>query len=236
MKNIFENNTLVADAICSNPSLIMVLERLGINLGVQDKSLNALSLENNLNPDVLVSLFNLQANNVLGNSTRFNFADIRVFVSYLRHSHAYYSGELYPEILRQIETLLSLHEEREFKMLNAFFLEYIDEVDQHFAYENDIVFPYISQLYDVMESGKIINKTEYSVCDYKKHHDNIEEKLADVKNLLIRFLPPGDDMKIRRQIIFLLSSLDGDLEVHARIENEILIPLVERLERKLISE
>ena len=72
----------------------------------------------------------------------------------------------------------------------------------------------------------------YSVIDYREHHDDIQEKLDDVKKLLIEHLPQKADNNLRRKIIFALFDLDADLQTHSKIENEILIPQVEQFEKQ----
>ena len=70
------------------------------------------------------------------------------------------------------------------------------------------------------------------MIDYREHHDDIQEKLDDVKKLLIEHLPQKADNNLRRKILFALFDLDTDLQTHSKIENEILIPQVEQLEKK----
>jgi regulator of cell morphogenesis and NO signaling len=70
------------------------------------------------------------------------------------------------------------------------------------------------------------------VIDYREHHDDIQEKLDDVKKLLIEHLPQKADNNLRRKILFALFDLDADLQTHSKIENEILIPQVEQFEQQ----
>jgi regulator of cell morphogenesis and NO signaling len=111
-------------------------------------------------------------------------------------------------------------------MVEKFFNEYKKEVDHHFEYENGTVFPYILHLIDDAKDES------YSVIDYREHHDDIQEKLDDLKTLLIEHLPQTTNNSLRRKILFALFNLDFDLQVHSKIENEILIPQVEKLEKE----
>ena len=91
--------------------------------------------------------------------------------------------------------------------------------------------------------GKIVNSKqstihsskveEYSVKEYRLHHDDIEEKLNDLKNLLIKYLPQKNDQQIRRKLLFSLFEVEYDLNIHSQIEDTILIPLVEKMEKHL---
>lgn len=226
--NLFSKDTVVSNAVIEYPKLVMVLERLGITLGIQDKTIADISEEYGINIDLMISFFNLQIFHLFDKNLHLEESDISLIVKYLKSSHKYYTGEFYPHINRLIDELNKKNEQVEFKMLRSFFDGYLQEVEQHFDYEDKLVFPYVTAL---VENDESYREIKYAVDEYKKHHDDIEDKLTDLRFLLIKFLPDNKDMSIRRQIIMSLSSLDDDLNVHARIENEIFIPLVEQIEK-----
>jgi regulator of cell morphogenesis and NO signaling len=86
---------------------------------------------------------------------------------------------------------------------------------------------------------RIVNQNQtdggkrYSVSEYKDHHNDIEEKLNDLKSLLIKYLPLKNDQPIRRKLLFSLFELEYDLNIHSQIEELILIPLVSKMELHL---
>ncbi len=227
---LFSYKTSVADAIMHHQELINILERLNIPLGVREMTIKEIAISNQINPDLLLSLFNLQVYKLIDRNLSFTAKDANLIINYLKTSHQLYTCDFYPRISELINRLIEKNQQAEFKMLQHFYDEYRQEVEQHFNYENDTVFPYINQLIDdSKEDSQFLN---YCVKDYKQHHNDIEEKLKDLKSLLVKFLPPADDTQIRRKTIQILTELNADLQIHARIENEILIPLVENLEKQ----
>ena len=95
----------------------------------------------------------------------------------------------------------------------------------------NVVFPYVLNLHERIKNGEHKNQLkEYSVIEYRDHHNDIEEKLEDLKKLLIKYLPEKSDRIIRRKLLFSLFELEYDLNVHSQIEEHILIPLVEKME------
>ncbi|WP_319590828.1 hemerythrin domain-containing protein [uncultured Draconibacterium sp.] len=210
----------------SYPQLILVLERLGIKLGVREKTVEEICMEYKISPNVFLMVANLNINISYHYELNFNAREIAQIVQYLTKSHAYYSDEVFPEIIENIHLMSEFSQKPEMQMVESFFNEYKSEVDQHFDYENNTVFPYILNLVDAT------NNNDYSVIDYREHHDDIQEKLDDVKKLLIEHLPQKTDNNLRRKILFALFSLDTDLQTHSKIENEILIPQVEQLEKQ----
>ncbi len=231
---MFQKNQRLVDALEINPLMLLVLERLGFYPGYQDKKLNELANEKEMNVEVLIMLLNLHADKNYKPDFELVFDDVDIIIEYLKNSHRLYTDQLYPVLRRSVQDLKNSNPLPEMKMVERFFEDYLKEACLHFDYENQTVFPYIRSLQECIRSGKGYCKTEdYSVDVYKQHHDDIEEKLDDLKNLLIKHLPSGDDYPKRRRVIFDLFYLEHDLNVHTRIENEILVPLVERMEKKL---
>jgi regulator of cell morphogenesis and NO signaling len=117
-------------------------------------------------------------------------------------------------------------------MIGTFFDKYFREVTEHLDYENEVVFPYVLSLNEKLAGKASGNETDsYSVTEYREHHDDIEEKLADLKSLLIKYMPQKDDQQIRRQLLLCLFELEYDLKIHSMIEESLLIPVVEEMER-----
>ncbi len=58
----------------------------------------------------------------------------------------------------------------------------------------------------------------------------MEEKLFDLKNIIIKYLPEPTDDRLSFKILDDLFTLEKDLNEHARMENLILIPKVEAME------
>lgn len=206
--------------------VILALERFDIKLGVKEKTIEEVCAEFNISPKVFLMVANLYVNISFKCELNFTETEVKQIVSYLTDSHNYYSKEVFPEIIQNIHLLSQRNNRPELLMVEKFFNEYKKEVDDHFEYENETVFPYILHLIDESKDE------DYSVIDYREHHDDIQEKLDDLKRLLIEHLPQTTNNSLRRKILFALFNLDFDLQVHSKIENEILIPQVEKLEKE----
>ena len=74
------------------------------------------------------------------------------------------------------------------------------------------------------------SKSAFSVNEYREHHTDIETKLTDLKNLLLRHITIKDDLTIRRKFLYSLFELESDLQIHSQVEELILLPLVESIE------
>lgn len=218
----------MSDLILNNHFQILVLERFGIELGLKDKTIAAVCNEYNISVEIFLTIANLQNSSFYLPDIPLRQSDISATIQYLKRSHQYFSNEVFPEIISNIHRMSEFNNKPEILMVEDFFNEYKNEVDQHFHHENVEVFPYIMTLLEPDKSADV--QSQYSVSEYKEHHDDIEEKLDDLKKLLIQHLPQKKDCIIRRKILFALFNLEQDLAIHTKIENDILIPLVEKIE------
>lgn len=224
----------MSELISENPYLMLMLEHFGIALLVQDKTVRQLCKENNISEALFLSFANLFNGFQPSTTVNYSFADLKTIILFLRNSHKYYREEKYPQIRSFIEQMFELNEQSAMVMVEKFFDQYFTEVTEHLNYEDQVVFNYVHDLLDCAEKKQVTSiNGNYSVGDYQDHHEDIEDKLEDLKNLLLKHLPLDNDQQIRRKLLFSLFELEYDLTIHTRIENEILIPLVAKMERTI---
>jgi regulator of cell morphogenesis and NO signaling len=220
-----------SDIIEHNPLLLLLFEHLMIPLGFHEKTVEQLCSEHEIELKLFLIIANLFNGFNPPPSEVESLKDIRLMISYLENNHKHYTTEKFPLLTSYISEITKLNSHPEIELLKRFFDEYLDEVSEHLKYENTIVFPYVLNLAYQKKEEANTTRNKYSMADYRSHHDDIEEKLTDLKNLLIRYLPPGKDMQVRRKLILTLNELEFDLHIHSLIEESMLIPIVERLEQ-----
>ena len=88
-------------------------------------------------------------------------------------------------------------------------------------------------MYYAYEKGKNpdLLKKEFEIGIYSDHHNELDDVLKDLKNILIRHLPQIEKGNTRKNVLQLLFEFESDLYSHARMEDDILIPLVRELEQ-----
>jgi len=223
----FTDETRLAEAIEMDPGLVPVIDRFNIPLGLLDNTVKDICNKHLINKDVFLFIANLY---VAGQSQSQVFIDengLSDLLLYLKNSHNEYFNEMYPAIKNMIFQVQAQNDDPAVKMVGHFFEGYMNEVEEHFKYEDEIVFPYITDLINGTNTSNLI----FSVQEYKEHHDDIEEKLSDLKSLLIKYLPVQDDGRARRKLLEQLFVLESDLHIHSLVEDTVLIPIVEKLEK-----
>lgn len=220
------------DVLIQHPVTINVFERMGIPLGMHSASIAEVCAAHGIRPALLISLLHVTLEHTPTAHEQLEASDIPRLVNFLLCSHDYFSLEATPAILRLFSAVEDDGSDKSHKLLKEFFSNYKREVDRHFAYERDVAFPYMIKLAQSTGRDEDSARAEYSVKEYKRQHNDIEDALLDLKSLLIKFLPPSKRYSLRRKIFLEIAALGEDLNIHTCIEDKVLIPLVEREERR----
>ncbi|MCM1030676.1 MAG: hemerythrin domain-containing protein [Oscillibacter sp.] len=227
---LFTPQMKLADLIHTDYRLLLLLPRFGLNLGFGDKSVQECCKQHQISDKLFVMICNVYtSSHYLPSEEELDQVDINQLLSYLKRSHSYYLDNRLLTIQNQL-AVISEHEGiQQQKILNRFFEEYKKEVIHHFEYEENTVFPYIS----AMKTGT--NRNGYSIEIFEQNHTNIEDKLNDLKNIVIKYLPDTALLLEKTNMLFNIFSLEEDLCKHTLIEDRILIPLVQKQERRYVK-
>ncbi len=224
----------ISDVVFDNPQILLLLEHFNIYVPLQEKTIRDICMANDVIPEVFLTIANLYNQNSYTSPVHFTFRELHSILRFLKNSHVYYSEEMYPAIRSIIKQMYELNNQAEMELVEKFFTDYYSEVTEHLHYEDEIAFPYMKSLHEhIMLQKPFDEPVSYSVHEYKDHHNDIEEKLNDLKNLLVKYLPGKNDQKLRRRLFNSLIELEYDLNIHGKIEEMILIPLVEEMEQYL---
>lgn len=223
---LFANKMKLADLLLENHNLSLILQRFGIELGFGEKTVANVCDQYGLSSDFFLLICNVYTDDqYLPSATEISNIDMEALVPYLVASHDYYLDERIPHIERHLTRIADACPESHRNILHRFFDDYKMEVEKHFQYEEETVFPYINHL----RQGQ--RAEGYTITQFEDNHSNIEDKLNDLTNIIIKYLP-GDIMpKERISLLFDIFQLSSDLNKHNLIENKILIPYVSSLEK-----
>ena len=234
---IIQKEMKLADVIHHDYNLVPVINRFGLHLGFGDQSIETLCLKNGVNIEFFLTILNAFHDPQYFPKKHLQSFPAKLLVNYLYKTHLYYMTEKMPEIEHLIHELANKNPDNSttFILLKNFFSEYKTELSNHIQREEKRVYPYVIELENAIETGVLpehllTQLNEYSITDYEAEHENVEEKLYDLKNILIKYLPSAGsehEVFIILREIFLL---ERDLKDHARIEDLILVPKVEAME------
>ncbi|MCD8313094.1 MAG: hemerythrin domain-containing protein [Bacteroidales bacterium] len=224
-----ENKTItpsmkLADLIELNYKLIALLPRFDIGLGFGEETLAEACEVHGINVASFILICNqYTVENYVPSADLLASADLKDIVTCMHNSHISLREEM-----RDLEDLLieliAPTDATQKRIVQKFYTDYKNEVNNHFDYEEFTVFPYVE--------GLLINETRpgFSVDIVEENHSNINEKLSDLKNIVMKYLPTCCDSFLRNKALFMIFSVEEDLRHHTDTEDNILIPLANMLE------
>lgn len=211
----------MCDLVCDRYPVLQVMSRFGIALGFGDKSIAEVCADNRVDTATFLAVVNLLMNHGLGEELA-DGVSVRALTDYLHNSHGYFLNFRLPAIRRKlIEAVDCAQNDVAFAILR-FFDEYVAEVQRHMAYEEERVFPYVEKLL----AGE--RQSDYSMEIFRRHHDQVDAKLRELKNIIIKYYPSGSTNELNG-VLFDIFTCEQELASHNAVEDEIFVPAVERL-------
>lgn len=226
-ETIYNKRMKVADLLASDGNLLSILQRLDIRLGFGEATVADLCTRYGISAELFLIICNIYSfREYQPQVDSLGENDIKSITTYLRASHRYYTSICFPTIHNSIHLLVKELDEVSRKLIDKFYDDYDNEVSNHFRYEEDVVFPYIESLFVKGDMNK------YSISQFEHNHSNIGEKLNDLKNIITKYLGEEYSTPLRFELLNDIYSVENDLRKHSLIENKLLIPLVEKLEKQ----
>lgn len=230
----------MADLVHMNCLLVSVINRFGIKLGFGDKSVHEVCQEHDVKLDFFLEIVNSFHDEDYFPEKLLQDFSVKLITDYLGKTHRYYLDFKIPEIEKLIKLMVveCYENNKHAVLLESFFKEYKNELIAHIKREDEKVFPYSISIESAF-LGKKNSLTEsrvsesYSIEEYLSEHDDIESKLYDLKNIIIKYLPPADNQSLCSIVLTELFNLEKDMNDHSRIEEKVLIPKVLVMEKKL---
>lgn len=217
----------VADLLASDGNLLSILQRLDIRLGFGEATIADLCARYGISAELFIMICNIYSyHDYVPQVESLAEKDIESITAYLRASHRYYTKVCFPAIHNSIHRLVNELDNVSRRVIDKFYDDYDNEVNNHFSYEEDVVFPYIESLLNNKEKSD----DKYNISQFGHSHSNINEKLNDLKNIIIKYLDEKYSLPLRFELLKEIYSVEEDLRKHSLIENKLLIPLVENLE------
>jgi regulator of cell morphogenesis and NO signaling len=236
MKN-FKAEDELSWIIQQNYLLLPVINRFGLGLGFGDKKVHEICDETGISSGFFLAIINTYHNpDYFPEEALLSFSPLLI-IDYLQNTHIYYLDYSIPRIENLLNILLEDCSEHctDLNIIESFYKKYKEELLIHIRNEEEEVFPYVRNLYKFAENdGKNQDPyMEYSIRQFEKEHTNVDEKLNDLKNLILKYLKPDYDQNHCNEFLFALFQFEQDLKDHARIEDKILVSKVLEIEKQI---
>ncbi len=229
-------------AVLEHNRLLPLFARFNIRLGFGEESVEEVCRTHGVNTDFFLEIANAYLDEGFVPPDELSNFSLESMVDYLKATHSYYLDVALPGIEDKILRLLDRSElsKNEISLVSGFFNDYKQEFMAHISHEEKEILPYIVELekQSLKQSPEprfIERLKEYSIREFAKEHDRLENSLENLSKLIIKYLPPFKDQELCIRVLRDLNELVEDLIDHADMEDKVLVPRVAELENQVIQ-
>lgn len=228
MKNqkLYEADDKMISIIRDNSNILQSLGSFGISLGFGDKTVREVCENQQVDTRTFLAVVNFTINGYYSGGDSQSLS-VETLLKYLKASHFYYIDFQLPLIRKQLIRALDADNSLT-QLILRLYDEYAHDIIRHMKYEEKTLFPYVEKLMKgTVGSG-------YDITTFSKHHHQVNDKLLELKNIMIKYLPSdGLQNNLLTATLFNIYNNEQWLNQHADVEEQILIPTIRELEKKL---
>lgn len=193
-------SSILSEVIEANHQLIPVINRFGIKLGLEDKTIARVCQDSDINTDFFLTILNTYLNEDYFPERILQKFDIELVVDYLNRTDSYLiNGQLY-----NLE-----------KHMNAFLA---------MSDPNNSALKLIKKMFMKFKAELTIQVEQASHESY-----SCLALLSDLKSIIIKHISGNFNENMCYAIIFSIDSLQIDLQKHNRIREKVLQPMITEL-------
>lgn len=218
--------TKLCEVIIDEPSVVPVVNRFDIALGVGDRSVKSICHEKGIDPTFFITILNAFINESFFPENVAGAFDAESVVTYLRKTNRSYLSNQLPNIDRHFNALISHSDtNNNLQLLLNFYKEVRSEIERRIEADDR----WFSEIIAAEKgTGVTLASNNLIVND---EQDQIEDKLSDLINMFVIHLRGDYDRNLCHAVLFAVISLEKDIRQNNRIRNRVLYPLAEALKK-----
>ena len=220
--------TRLADVIVAEPSVIPVVNRFGISLGVGDKTTDEICRARGIDVNFFLTIINAYIFESFYPDKHFRSFGAREVIDYLRQTNESYVRNQLPNIERHFNALISRsNSANNLSLLFDLYKEVRAAIEQRIKDDNPW-FDRILHQESNIEAGAIqINPDDVNA----DNDDAISDTLDDLVNMFVIHLRGDYDANLCHAVLFAIISLKKDICQNNRIRNRVLYPMSKAIDK-----
>lgn len=230
---------IVADDYRSAP----VFEKFGIDFCCTgNRSIEEACKQNNVDSKELTKALETALAETTPPTTDFKSWPLDLLADYIEKRHHRYVEERIPIIKQNLDKLVQVHGAKhpELLKINELFIASAGEFAMHMKKEELMLFPFIRKMVRAKKNNEPLAEPRFGtvknpIQTMMREHDNEGESFRQIEALSNNYTPPADGCNTYKVTFALLKEFQGDLHMHIHLENNILFPKAEELEKEMVD-
>lgn len=222
----------VREIALEQPTSIRVFEEFGIDYCCGGrKPLAEACVAGNVEIDAVIAALELAAKTPKAKTENWADRSLTALSSHIVAKHHSYVKRELPRLAQLAEKIVIRHgtTKAELRVIAATLLQLDEELTQHLAKEEAILFPYIAALEESVSSGtarphSCFGTVSNPIAMMTQEHDAAGSLIGEIRRLSRDFATPADACPTFHAFYDGLREFEQDLHQHIHLENNILFP------------
>lgn len=212
---IYNKETRLSEILMLHPSLIPVINRLGVALGVGDANIEEICKDRGIDCRFFLSVINTFLDEDYFPVNAKDVFTLEKTIEYLEKTDDYYLNVQLPNIERHFDWLIQRSgKENNLEMLRHFFMEMKNHFSETLISEKSELFPILRD-----HNHKKVNSSKVEAVNVE-----VEERLQDLLTFFVAHLKGDYDRNLCMAVVTSVFSLYNDICQNNRIRSRILLP------------
>lgn len=217
---MYSSHTRLSDIIFDDFTVIPVLNRFGITLGVGDDTIESASRRAGVSSEFLLDILNNGKSNANKEGIPFSSEETEWTVGFLEDSNHWFSTAALPNIERHFRALHDRSQETQgnnLEFLWRFFQELKSELLSRIDRDSQYLFPVVRK---VICEGR----NNYEKCCFENfgESDSVEEKVDDLASFFVIHLRGDYDRNLCMAVVTSLMALEKEVKRSNRLRQRLL--------------
>jgi regulator of cell morphogenesis and NO signaling len=230
----------VREIALEQPSSIRVFEKYGIDYCCGGrKPLSEACTAGNVEIDAVLAALELAAQSPAPVSMNWSQESLEALSGHIVDTHHAYVKRELPRLAALAQKVVNRHgaTKAELQVIQSTLAELDEELTQHLAKEESILFPYVVLLERASATGSskprgCFDSVASPIAMMTQEHDAAGALLAEIRRLSNNFTTPPEACPTYHAFYDGLSDFEKDLHQHIHLENNILFPRAIELEAR----
>ncbi len=214
----------MCDLVENDYRVLMIMARLGLGLGVGDKTVGEVCADSGVDVETFLVLIRMMIGGDYPSDSDIDRVSLSTLIDGLTRAHSYYLDYRLPEIRKQLINAWGGSDDDLLRVMVNYYDEFVADVRRHASYGEEVFFPYALAI----EQGKPAVRRRPDIINDRP--DLMSGRLGEMRRLLVKYYP-ARDTNAMNTVLFDLAVSEQAMELHRNVENVLLPAKLARLER-----
>ncbi len=239
MKSTMERN--IGEIVAENYRTAQIFKNHKIDFCCKgNRSIREVAEKDKIDADILLREIESVQQQTNDDTIDFKSWPLDLLADYIEKKHHRYVEAQIPVLNQYLDKLCRVHGDRhpELFEIREHFNTCAGELAMHMKKEELIVFPAVRKMVQAAQTGNPLAPPHFGTIQnpirtMKQEHENEGDRFRLIDTLSDNYTPPADACNTYRVTYSLLLEFAEDLHMHIPLENNILFPKSEELEKQL---